>query len=234
MTGISEDLRLSGSRLVRYWTLATLIGELLGLGAAGGIGAVAAGALSGYRSPAAWTATVVISGGVGLLEGAVVGTAQWLILRRTRLAEIGARRWVIATAIGGALPWIIGMGAGTAGPEGGSPPSAAVMAAMAVAGGAIAGAMLGGCQAFALRHHASRVWRWAAANAAGWAIGLAIVMGATSFLDESSGAGIAMALGGTSGLMAGTLVGIVTGLLLKRILEEPPPEQALQSAAPPP
>jgi hypothetical protein len=43
-----------------------------------------------------------------LIEGTVVGTAQWLVLRR-RLPEMRWSTWALATGAGALLAWILGM-----------------------------------------------------------------------------------------------------------------------------
>lgn len=230
-----DKVQASGEgRLVAAWTSATLIGELLGLGLAGAIGAAMLAMTGSAAGFGAWIIGTAVAGVAGLLEGTVVGTCQWLVLRGTRLISIGAKRWVIATAIGGAIPWVIGMGAGSAGPSGGEPPPFAVIATIVVVAGALFGGILGMSQSIAMRQHVVRTWRWAAANSAGWTLGLVIIMAATSAVSESTPVAIVVGLTAGSGLVAGMLVGIITGVLLERIVKEPPSDQALQSAAPPP
>lgn len=221
-------------RLITAWTAATLIGEMLGLGLAGAIGTAVVAMTSSSFGFGAWSISTAAAGIAGLLEGGIAGACQWLVLRRTRLSSIGARRWVVATAIGGAIPWVIGMGAGSAGPNDAEPPGFAAIATIVVAAGALFGGILGTAQSIAMRRHVYRIWRWASANAAGWALGLGIVMAATSVVSESTSVAVVVVLTASSGLAAGTLVGIVTGALLGQIVDEPPLDQALQSAAPPP
>lgn len=213
-------VRTTGPRhLVLPWTTATIVGELIGLGVAGLIGALATAILKPGSGAGGLLVVLPLAAATGLIEGGAVGGSQWLVLRRTSL-EISGRSWVGATAVGGAIPWVIGMSAGTLVPEGSGPPSLPVMAAVVIAGGGIAGAMLGGCQALVLRRHAHRVWRWVAANGGGWAAGLTLVMLASAVSGESTPVVVMVAAWNLSGVSAGLLVGGVSGLVLQRIVNE--------------
>jgi hypothetical protein len=110
-------------RLWRRWVVANALGEALGLGLA----AVPGIALLDPDAPALpplLTAGGMVAG--GCLEGHVVGTAQWLALRRA-LPRLTRRAWVAASVAGAALAWALGMlpstlmagdGAGDGGPGG--------------------------------------------------------------------------------------------------------------------
>jgi hypothetical protein len=84
-------------RLWWQWVLANAVSETVGLGATLLIGAfllVQAEPIIG-AIPAA--ALGVLAGTV--IEGSIVGTAQWLVLRRP-LQRMRWRVWVLATALG--------------------------------------------------------------------------------------------------------------------------------------
>lgn len=98
----------------------------------------------------------------GRLEGACLGLAQWLALRRV-FPRLPLRHWATATALGAALAWVIGMGAGSHAPS--LPPPAPVLAAIVVAAGLVLGGLLGAAQALALRRHIAGVGRWILASA---------------------------------------------------------------------
>ena len=61
--------------------------------------------LSRFTSALAAALLAVVLGTV--LEGVVVGAAQEFVLRR-RLTQLRPRSWIVATAIGAALAWVLG------------------------------------------------------------------------------------------------------------------------------
>lgn len=77
------------------------LGELVGLGVPALAGA-AAYAL-GFAERELWLS--VIAAGFG--EGAVLGLAQWLALRRY-VPAVSGRAWVLATALAAGLAWVLG------------------------------------------------------------------------------------------------------------------------------
>ncbi len=88
------------------WILANAIGETVGLGGTlviGGLLLLNAQETMGVV-PAA--ALAVLAG--TFIEGLVVGTAQWLVLRRP-IKGIRWHVWVLATAIGAFVAWTLGM-----------------------------------------------------------------------------------------------------------------------------
>ena len=88
------------------WILANAVGETVGLGGTvviGGLLLLSAQKTMGIVPAAALT---VLAG--TFIEGTVVGTAQWLVLRRP-IKDIRWRVWVMATAIGAFEAWTLGM-----------------------------------------------------------------------------------------------------------------------------
>jgi hypothetical protein len=139
------------------WTMAVAVGELIGFGVPALVGA-AAYALGVSDSV---LNIAVIVGGLG--EGIVLGVAQWLVLRRY-VPQIGARAWVLATAAGALLAWIIGMGMATIDPTvwQTSPP---VFIALAGVLAVVFLVAMGGPQWLLLRRHMPHAGWWIAANA---------------------------------------------------------------------
>jgi len=90
------------------WVMANSLAETVGLGAAFGIGAILLPYLSapGILAAIATVAIAVLAG--TLIEGTVVGTAQWLVLRRP-LPRMKWWAWVLATAAGAFVAWTLGM-----------------------------------------------------------------------------------------------------------------------------
>jgi hypothetical protein len=82
------------------WVLANSVGEAVGLGATALVGV----GLVTTLGTEAGAAAILLAAGVAILagtflEGTVIGTAQWLVLRRP-LRGMRWRTWVLATAAG--------------------------------------------------------------------------------------------------------------------------------------
>lgn len=156
--------------MLERWITVTVLGEAIGFGGAMMLGRAAL-MLLGDPAPGPATELLVfaLSATAGLVEGACLGLAQWLVLRRL-FPRLPLRGWVVATAIGAALAWVLGMGAGMHAP--GVPPSPVVLAVLAVLGGLVLGAVLGAAQALVLRRFCSAGGPWILASALGWTIGL--------------------------------------------------------------
>jgi flagellar biosynthesis protein FliQ len=91
------------------WIGANCLGEALGLGTTFALGALIAPALGGDTSTATVLTGAVAAVLLGtLLEGVVVGFFQAQVLRRW-LPTLPRRAWIVATAIGAGLAWLLGM-----------------------------------------------------------------------------------------------------------------------------
>src|SRR5579883_359796 len=97
----STSLQKTGNRwqweIWRRWILANAVGETIGLGATLLIGAFLLGSAEKSIGAIAAAALGILAGTV--IEGSVVGTAQWLVLRRP-LERMRWRDWALATAVG--------------------------------------------------------------------------------------------------------------------------------------
>lgn len=156
--------------MLERWITVTVLGEAIGFG---GAMAVGRGVCSLVGEPGTGALAELfmlgLSATAGLVEGACLGLAQWLVLRRI-FPRLPLRHWVLFTAVGAALAWVIGMGAGTHAPA--LAPPAVVLVAIIMAAGLVLGALLGAAQALALRRHIGGVGPWIFASALGWMIGL--------------------------------------------------------------
>jgi len=98
-----------GRRLWLRWVLANAVGETIGLGVTALVAAVViftGGADSGVLATLGMTALAILAG--TLVEGTVVGTAQWVVLR-SPLPRMPWRTWAVATGAGAFLAWTLGM-----------------------------------------------------------------------------------------------------------------------------
>jgi hypothetical protein len=208
------------------WVLANAIGEAIGLGGSALLWAAAVlylGEDSGPIASVVLAALAVLAG--TLIEGTVVGTAQWLVLHGP-LGSLRWKTWVLATGAGAFLAWTLGMVPSTlislmADPSGKAAPpepSDAVVYALAAIMGLVLGPILGFAQWIVLRRFVRRAALWMPANALAWAFGMvAIFFG----VDLALGAGFGPA---TIPLLvitlacAGAVVGAVHGLALVWLL----------------
>jgi hypothetical protein len=209
-------------KLWLQWILANAIGEVVGLGgtvligvfllvnAVPTIGALAAAALG------------VLAGTV--IEGSVVGTAQWLVLRRP-LEKMRWHTWVLATALGACVAWTLGMIPSTllfTGSDSGAVApgemSDLMIYTLAAAMGIALGAILGAAQWLALRRHVPKAGWWVPANALAWMLGMVVVFLGTSFIP-AAGITVPVALMLLLFVVAaGAVVGAIHGLVLISLL----------------
>lgn len=209
--------------LWRQWVLANSIGELVGLGLSAMVGAGIVALLSwgfGTVSPIL-IAVIVVAAGV--IEGMIVGVAQWLVLQHL-LPHLPLARWVKATAAGAFIAWALGMMPSTLMDMGSAPGSgemitipAGVEYLLAAGMGAVLGPILGGVQWWLLREYVQQAWWWIPAHALAWAGGMAAIFWVIGLLPMDGGmAWIALAFA-LAGVVAGGVVGAIHGLLLIRL-----------------
>lgn len=212
------------------WVLATGVGHFAGL-AVGAIVALAAfwavlsrGGEFADIIDIAMVVRVVMRGVsvlAGLVGGAALGFAQWLVLRRY-IQDVARRQWVLATAVGGFLELaILIAGSLLAGDSG-------LWWTLIVAGGAL----LGSIQWAVLRRYLQKAGWWVLANAVAWKVfmvaGLTLVLVGGGFLglvalDLSRSVHLWMVLvvfvlGGVPLLM---VPGAITGVALVWLLRTP-------------
>jgi hypothetical protein len=158
-----------------------------------------------------------------LIEGTVVGPAQWLVLKGP-LPLMRWRTWVLATGAGAFLALTLGMvpsallslGSGGSAPP--AEPAQTAVLGLAFLMGLVLGPVLGLAQWLALRRLVRRAALWMPANALAWAFGMVVVF-----------AGMDLAFGGGFGpgtvpilvstlLLCGATVGAIHGLALVWLL----------------
>ena len=106
----------------------------------------------------------------GLVIGAAMGTAQWLVLRR-RMAPV--RWWVVASIVGFGVGRLLGDAA-----------AQGVSASLGYAlSGAILGVSVGLAQWLILRRHAAQAGWWVPACGLAWAVGWSII----GLVEEAAG-----------------------------------------------
>ena len=208
------------------WVLANSVGEALGLGITAllGVAVVSSqGKGTGVLATLVLAAIAVLAG--TLIEGTVVGTAQWLVPRR-RLPEMRWSAWALATGAGALLAWTLGTVPSTVlslrapgGREAASAePSGMVVFGLAFLMGLLLGPVLGFVQWLALRRFVRRAALWMPANALAWAFGMTVIFaGVDRATGGGFGPGAALILALTL-TCAGAVVGAIHGLALVWLL----------------
>ena len=179
---------------------------------------------TGTLATLALAAAAVLAG--TLVEGTVVGTAQWSVLRGP-LPRIRWRTWAVATGAGAFLAWLLGMipstvlslgadsgGAGAAPAE----PSNAVVLGLAFCMGLVLGPVLGFVQWLVLRRFVSHAALWMPANGVAWAFGMVVIF---TGIDPAISGGfgfLSVAIVALTLACAGAVVGAIHGLALVWLL----------------
>lgn len=200
------------------WILANTVAETVGLG-----GTLLIGIL--LLSNAEKTVGVVPAAALAVLagtfiEGTVVGTMQWFVLRHP-LKSMRWRSWALATALGAFVAWTLGMipstffftGADT-GTTTTTQMSDLMVYALAAAMGLALGAILGVPQWLVLRRYVLKASWWVLANSLAWMLGMVIVFIGTSFIPAGAIALQVALLLLPFIVAAGATVGAVHGLAL--------------------
>ncbi|MBI4785304.1 MAG: hypothetical protein HY785_28950 [Oscillatoriophycideae cyanobacterium NC_groundwater_1537_Pr4_S-0.65um_50_18] len=210
-------LRRDSWTLWEWWVLATIAGEIIGIGIIAATSAIA--------SHLTAINTVTLLHIVGALEGTVLGLMQWLVLRRY---VKHAGWWVLATMIGAIAAWLMSLQVTIvlilifSNNVSFVTTSAALLKAVFWLG-AWVGAVLGFAQWLVLRTHVRYGALWIVANAFAWGVGLlvawagAMLVTPGEFRFETALVGITV--GATIGVVVGSITGIVlVGLLKPRLL----------------
>jgi hypothetical protein len=208
------------------WTIACVIGELLGMGA------VAVIALSYNR----WAGEPVTAGDkalnllvmvfAGAIEGFLLGLWQWRVLRQ-KFPKMPAREWIGYTMAIAMLGWFLGMlpsllltlGNAPVPPQPVEPPLVLILAG-ALALGLFLGAMFGLFQWFAFQKYARESIQWVTGNSLGWGLGMMFIFGAATWPGETTPLPAIILAGIAAGALAGLSVGAITGIYLNRIIAE--------------
>jgi hypothetical protein len=215
----------AGEGVYLRWILANAAGEAVGLGLTALVGIAAvfyAGEGTGAVVTLALALSAILAG--ALIEGTVVGTAQWLVLRRP-LPGMSWKCWAVATGAGALAAWTLGMVPSTVfslrtDPSGGATaePSEAVVFGLAFLMGLVLGPVLGFAQWLALRRFVVSAALWMPANALAWAVGMVVIFAG---VDPATSGGFGprtVAILAVTLFCAGAAVGAMHGLALVWLL----------------
>ena len=179
-----------------------------------------AGEFAGFLAPAlmgAVTESPQLLVLAGMVEGAMLGAAQAVVLRRVD-RTLNSRGWIGATAVAAAFAWAVAMLAVHNGDRLNTLPLAAVLPIAAVTGIAVL-LSLGTAQWFVLRHHFPGAHQWVWANAVAWGAGLLVFTAVTTPLWQPGQPAVLIALiGALGGLLMAATMAAVTGAALTRLV----------------
>jgi len=211
------------------WVLANAVGEGLGLGLTLTMGFILFAGMTKTVGPLA-VAGLAILAGTGI-EGTVVGTAQWWVLRRP-LPKLTWQTWALVTALGAFVAWALGMIPSTfflthapSAAASSGPMNQSVIYGLAALMGFALGPILGIPQWVALRRYVEHAGWWVLANAVAWALGMTVVfIGMHIVLQHVFHPGM-LPLLLLFLLGAGGVVGAVHGFALVWLVRSPRPVQ---------
>ncbi|HEY6689134.1 MAG TPA: hypothetical protein VI094_23320 [Propionibacteriaceae bacterium] len=194
------------TRLLR-WVLMVTLGEAVGFTVPAAVGIAVTSAPSG---PVVSLLAMVLAGSV---EGAVLGTAQADCLYRWRVLPV-RRRWIVATSLGAAIAWSLGMLPSTLGGLNWSPWTAVAVGI----GGLILLASLPLAQYLVLRDHVERAVFWIPVNMVAWLLGITWTLLPSPLVDQSTPTRMLILVYGVAGLGMAATVAVVTGIGMIRLL----------------
>lgn len=195
-----ERVRLFGS-----WTLVVAGGE-----AAGFLAPAVAGVVAPSLPGGAGVLLVLVAGAA---EGAVLGLAQQVVLRRV-LPGVRGLRWILLTAAAAVLAYVLGFLASHLAGSG---------SVLGFVGAGVLGLLLlatiGSAQYLELRHHVARAIAWVGWTALAWLAGLAAFLAiATPLWHPGQTQGVAIGVGVVAGAVMAVVQAAITGRALLRLL----------------
>lgn len=216
MIKVNQKNRL---KLWLQWIVANALGELLGLGTVGVMGLLITSKLgeSVSRESTIFFALLMII--LGAFEGAVIGLAQWLVLRRI-VNRLSSRSWVLASLMGAVSAWILGMLPSTiislSSQEKSSSPdfNEAQIMLLAVVMGMVLGIILALPQWMVLRKYTWRAGWWFGANSIAWAFGMPLVFLVAGTVTEGAAIFQIIVTMLLTIAAAGGIVGAIHGIVL--------------------
>ena len=189
------------------WVGASAAGELVGLPLAVLIVSTAIGTVADGAS-----LILIVAGALaGLVNGVIVGGLQWLALRRL-VQRLSGWQWTLATALGSALPWALGLSMRSSLRLAQGNDEAVLGAALLM--GLLTGVVLGSAQWLVLRRVLHQAGWWMPASVLAWLQGLVVLVGGASLIQTGTPLWGLLIVSGVSGLVIGSLGGMITGIVL--------------------
>jgi hypothetical protein len=197
------------------WTLATTAGELLSFAAPATVAPVATWAMTEMLGTVPEGAMLAVAVAAGMVEGAVLGFAQSLVLRRY-IQSMTWREWVLVTALAAGVAYILGMTPSML--DDSTAMSPIVFIGIWIILGALLVCSIGFAQWLVLRRYVRKAGWWVLANALAWPLGLAIPFVSLTTIPDSSPVAVWVLVGIVSGVLMGAVVGAITGIVIVGLL----------------
>jgi hypothetical protein len=214
--GLPDGTRMSSGVVLARWILLCAVAEAVGIGAA----ALAAMASERWVGEIANGADVIVAvcfaATGGLVEGFALGVAQATGLAAS-LPRGRRSGWVLVTVLVAGVAWTYASLPGILAGDGGSLPGGALLLAGALGAGAVTGAVLGSAQAVVLVGCVTHPEVWILANVLGWMTAMPIIFAGSGIPTETWSAFDVLLAGAGTGLVAGGVLGLVTGLFLPHL-----------------
>jgi hypothetical protein len=181
---------------------------------------VTVGEFTGFLAPAlagALTSSDTLLVVAGIVEGAALGTAQALVLRRF-VRHFRVAEWIGATALAAGFAWAVAMLAVRNGERLNALPVAVLLVVAAVAGTGVLLSM-GVAQCAVLHHHVHRAHVWVWANALAWGAGLLVFTAVTTPLwQPGQPVALVALIGAFGGLLMAATMAAITGATLAHLV----------------
>lgn len=195
--------------LLRTWLPVVALAELAGFAVPAVVGVLT------VASPILVALPALIA--AGIVEGAMLGAGQVLVLRHV-LPAVSARRWVVATAGGAALAYLLCLLPSATGPLVATWPALVVGVVAAVMGVLLLGSV-GTAQWLELRGHVDRAAVWIGVTALAWLLGLgAFLVIAIPLWQPGQAVWVTVLVGLVAGALMALVMATVTGVGLIRLL----------------
>lgn len=190
--------RDDGRRFIVRWTFTVTAAETLGFAVAAvtAVGVTASGLSDAARYP------VVVA--AGAVEGALLGTGQYLAMRRNRPRPFA---WIGATSAAAAFAWAVGMLVSVI-PSLLTPP-------LMIVGGLLIVASIPTAQWAVLRRPHSL--RWIPVNMGAWAAGTLWTFAPSPIVDESTPVGVIVLVYVLAGVLMAATVAVLTAPTADRL-----------------
>ncbi len=221
---------MTNQQYLQQWVLYCGGGELLGIAAASSLAVGHNYFLAEPQSFWGYSVNWLVMILAGAIEGAILGFLQWKILVK-RFRQLSMLAWLRNTMSITMLGWGIGMlpsfffnGNAEAGEVANEPALWLLLLAAALMG-LVLGSLFGLFQYWVLRAHTAEAKGWILANALGWMLAMVWIFLAASLPDAHTPIPLIIGMGAAGGILAGTSVGLITGLFLMRMHPLPPPPE---------
>ena len=163
---------------------------------------------------APWGAIVIVA--AGAIEGAILGLAQWAVMRRD-LSRLRPGRWIGLTALAASAAYLLGLlPAATESWWTTWPLIAQILLAIPLFSALLLS--IGAAQWLVLRRNVAHAWWWILGTATAWLAGLGVFFAiAPPLWHEGQSTAVAVVIGGIAGAAMATVMALVTGATWLRL-----------------